>query len=193
MSQLIFEQLKLPPLYFMLQWAVFFIGYLSAINDTTVQVVLPADSKLTNTDLVGKTIKLTAAPMYEVALHCFHLKKTKIVYLLNATTYVWTDLVGFETTYWNGEIGYQELTREGVEKWCWKLSAMLHNETILMWQLGEYTHQYHFNYREVLEDLLERLEEILKSDEFKNSRYFIEFVSEKAERQSITDWWEYDY
>lgn len=86
------------------------------------------------------------APMYEVALNCLHLKKTKKVYLLNVTTLVWTDLVGFETTYWDGVKGYQELTRLEVEKWCWKLSAILHNETILMWQLGEYTHQYRFNY-----------------------------------------------
>ncbi|MBK3497232.1 hypothetical protein JFL43_20865 [Viridibacillus sp. YIM B01967] len=138
-------------------------------------------------EMLGK-----GAPMYEVALNGLHLKTTKSFYLLNATTYVWTDLVGFETTFWNGVIGYQELTRKEVEKWCWKLSAMLHNETILKWQLGEHLHQYLFNYREVMQELLFSLEEILKLKEFKNSRYIIEFVSERAERKAAVDWWEYD-
>ncbi|KOS67756.1 hypothetical protein AEA09_03730 [Lysinibacillus contaminans] len=143
----------------------------------------------------GKVLEMLGegAQMYEVAQNCLHLKKTKTFYLLNATTYVWTDLVGFETTFWDGVLGYQELTREGLEKWCWKLSAILHNETILMWQLGEHIHQYLFDYREVLEELLGYLEEILKSSEFKNSRYIIEFVSEGAERKAAVDWWEYDY
>ena len=132
------------------------------------------------------------ALLHEVALTCLELKKTKMIYLSNTTTYVWTDLVGFETTYWDGVMGYQELTREGVEKWCWKLNAMLHNETILMWQLGQYTHEYLFDYREVLEELLDNLNGILKSGEFKNSRYIIKFVCEKAERKSMIDWWEYD-
>ena len=132
------------------------------------------------------------ALLHEVALTCLELKKTKMIYLSNTTTYVWTDLVGFETTYWDGVLGYQELTREGVEKWCWKLNAMLHNETILMWQLGQYTYEYLFDYREVLEELLDNLNGILKSGEFKNSRYIIKFVCEKAERKSMIDWWEYD-
>lgn len=128
------------------------------------------------------------APLNEVALNCSNMKSTKIIYLQNTTTYVWTDLVGFEKTYWEGVTGYQELTREEVEKWCWKINAMLHNETILVWQLGENIYHYRFNYREVLEELLDDLNEILKSDKLKNHCFIIEFVSEKAERKAMFDW-----
>ena len=104
---------------------------------------------------------------------------------------VWTDLAPLQPTFWNGVIGYQELTREEITKWCWKLRAMLDNETILIWQLREYLHQYPFDYREVLEELLDSFEKILIEEKFKNSRFIIEFLSEKAERKSSIDWWEY--
>ena len=132
------------------------------------------------------------APLYKVAQNWSHLEKTKTVYFLNISQLVWTDLVGFDTTYWRNVFGYQELTIEEIEKWCWKLNAMLQNETILMWQLREYIHQYRFEYRDALKELLVSFKEILKSDELKNSRYIIEFLSEKAAEKPMSDWWEYD-
>ena len=141
-----------------------------------------------NNDEISKVLGENA-PLYKVALNWSHLAKTKTIYFLNISQLVWTDLIGFDTTYWVDVFGYQELTFEDIEKWCWKLNAMLQNETILMWQLREYMCQYRFNYRDALRDILASFEEILKSDDIKNSRYIIGFLCEKAAEKSMDDWW----
>lgn len=128
------------------------------------------------------------APFNEVALNCESMRSTKSLYLRNQTTYVWTDLVGFEETYWKGVFGFQELTREDARKWCLKLNAMLRNESILIWQLGDNIDYYGFNYREVLEELMDDLNKILESDKYNNHRFIIEFINEKDERKASLDW-----
>ena len=136
------------------------------------------------TKRLGRNVKL-----HEIASSCRQFETTKAVHLPFKTTCVWNDLAGYEDTYWNGVLGYQELTMEGVEKWYWKLNAMLHNEQILMSQLGNTIHEYAFDYREVLEELLLSFEGFLKSEVFKKSRFIIVNLCEKAERKASIDWW----
>lgn len=137
------------------------------------------------TKRLGRNVRLD-----EIVSNCIQFETTKEVYLPFKATCVWNDLAGYEDSYWYGVLVYQELTMEGVEKWYWKLNAMLHNEQILMSQLGNIIHEYRFDYREVLEELLLSFEGFLKSEVFKKSRFIIVNLCEKAERKARVDCWE---